>query len=152
MNPLKTICIHVQWDESTHIKYKPPAPSFVVFAETSSQTWPCVCVFHVVRDVSAVVDAVALFACMLTPLLSDQDGLDALVYDLDFPALRKNKSIDNFLNRCKWLTPLFFPDVLLLTLICPCLSLVPFVFADPVTYGYKPRLSKEDCFWVTASM
>uniref|UniRef100_A0A4W6BZS8 Rho-associated protein kinase 1 n=1 Tax=Lates calcarifer TaxID=8187 RepID=A0A4W6BZS8_LATCA len=28
------------------------------------------------------------------------DGLDALVYDLDFPALRKNKSIDNFLNRC----------------------------------------------------
>ncbi|KAL7880883.1 hypothetical protein SRHO_G00031370 [Serrasalmus rhombeus] len=27
------------------------------------------------------------------------DGLDALVYDLDFPALRKNKSIDNFLNR-----------------------------------------------------
>lgn len=38
---------------------------------------------------------------MLTPLLSPQDGLDALVYDLDFPALRKNKSIDNFLNRCK---------------------------------------------------
>uniref|UniRef100_A0A671RRI8 Rho-associated protein kinase 1 n=1 Tax=Sinocyclocheilus anshuiensis TaxID=1608454 RepID=A0A671RRI8_9TELE len=29
-----------------------------------------------------------------------QDSLDALVYDLDFPALRKNKSIDNFLNRC----------------------------------------------------
>uniref|UniRef100_A0A671LJT6 Rho-associated protein kinase 1 n=1 Tax=Sinocyclocheilus anshuiensis TaxID=1608454 RepID=A0A671LJT6_9TELE len=27
--------------------------------------------------------------------------LDALVYDLDFPALRKNKSIDNFLNRYK---------------------------------------------------
>ncbi|KAB5578955.1 hypothetical protein PHYPO_G00188420 [Pangasianodon hypophthalmus] len=27
------------------------------------------------------------------------DGLDALVYDLDFPALRKNKSIDNFLSR-----------------------------------------------------
>ncbi|XP_037538251.1 rho-associated protein kinase 1 isoform X1 [Nematolebias whitei] len=27
------------------------------------------------------------------------DGLDALVHDLDFPALRKNKSIDNFLNR-----------------------------------------------------
>uniref|UniRef100_A0A452HBK8 non-specific serine/threonine protein kinase n=1 Tax=Gopherus agassizii TaxID=38772 RepID=A0A452HBK8_9SAUR len=27
------------------------------------------------------------------------DGLDALVYDLDFPALRKNKNIDNFLNR-----------------------------------------------------
>ena len=31
------------------------------------------------------------------------DGLDALVYDLDFPALRKNKNIDNFLNRCKYL-------------------------------------------------
>ncbi|KAJ8337355.1 hypothetical protein SKAU_G00385750 [Synaphobranchus kaupii] len=30
-----------------------------------------------------------------------RDGLDALVYDLDFPALRKNKSIDNFLNRYK---------------------------------------------------
>ncbi|XP_056186122.1 rho-associated protein kinase 1 [Falco biarmicus] len=29
------------------------------------------------------------------------DGLDALVYDLDFPALRKNKNIDNFLNRYK---------------------------------------------------
>uniref|UniRef100_A0A673KZ45 Rho-associated protein kinase 1 n=1 Tax=Sinocyclocheilus rhinocerous TaxID=307959 RepID=A0A673KZ45_9TELE len=29
------------------------------------------------------------------------DSLDALVYDLDFPALRKNKSIDNFLNRYK---------------------------------------------------
>ncbi|XP_023597814.1 rho-associated protein kinase 1 [Trichechus manatus latirostris] len=27
------------------------------------------------------------------------DGLDALVYDLDFPALRKNKNIDNFLSR-----------------------------------------------------
>ncbi|TNN67575.1 Rho-associated protein kinase 1 [Liparis tanakae] len=29
------------------------------------------------------------------------DGLDAMVYDLDFPALRKNKSIDNFLSRYK---------------------------------------------------
>uniref|UniRef100_A0A803XUS9 Rho-associated protein kinase n=1 Tax=Meleagris gallopavo TaxID=9103 RepID=A0A803XUS9_MELGA len=29
------------------------------------------------------------------------DGLDALVYELDFPALRKNKNIDNFLNRYK---------------------------------------------------
>ncbi|XP_056598998.1 rho-associated protein kinase 1 isoform X3 [Triplophysa dalaica] len=29
------------------------------------------------------------------------DSLDALVYDLDFPALRKNKSIDNFLSRYK---------------------------------------------------
>uniref|UniRef100_A0A803TEJ5 Rho-associated protein kinase 1 n=1 Tax=Anolis carolinensis TaxID=28377 RepID=A0A803TEJ5_ANOCA len=27
------------------------------------------------------------------------DGLDALVYDLDFPALRKNKNIDTFLNK-----------------------------------------------------
>lgn len=42
-----------------------------------------------------------LFAMTLTLFLSPQDGLDALVYDLDFPALRKNKSIDNFLNRCK---------------------------------------------------
>uniref|UniRef100_A0A674ES26 non-specific serine/threonine protein kinase n=1 Tax=Salmo trutta TaxID=8032 RepID=A0A674ES26_SALTR len=33
--------------------------------------------------------------------MSCSDGLDALVYDLDFPALRKNKSIDNFLNRYK---------------------------------------------------
>ncbi|XP_039610653.1 rho-associated protein kinase 1 isoform X2 [Polypterus senegalus] len=29
------------------------------------------------------------------------DSLDALAYDLDFPALRKNKNIDNFLNRYK---------------------------------------------------
>uniref|UniRef100_A0A8C9ZJP5 Rho-associated protein kinase 1 n=1 Tax=Sander lucioperca TaxID=283035 RepID=A0A8C9ZJP5_SANLU len=41
------------------------------------------------------------FAWLLTLLLSPQDGLDALVYDLDFPALRKNKSIDNFLSRYK---------------------------------------------------
>lgn len=32
-----------------------------------------------------------------------QDGLDALVYDLDFPALRKNKNIDTFLNKCKYI-------------------------------------------------
>lgn len=31
-----------------------------------------------------------------------QDGLNSLVLDLDFPALRKNKNIDNFLNRCKY--------------------------------------------------
>uniref|UniRef100_A0A8C2BF24 Rho-associated protein kinase 1 n=1 Tax=Cyprinus carpio TaxID=7962 RepID=A0A8C2BF24_CYPCA len=36
---------------------------------------------------------ICVFSCF-------QDSLDALVYDLDFPALRKNKSIDNFLNRC----------------------------------------------------
>uniref|UniRef100_A0AAX7SHF6 Rho-associated protein kinase 1 n=1 Tax=Astatotilapia calliptera TaxID=8154 RepID=A0AAX7SHF6_ASTCA len=42
-----------------------------------------------------------LLSCMVTLLLFFQDGLDALVYDLDFPALRKNKSIDNFLNRYK---------------------------------------------------
>ncbi|XP_078543570.1 rho-associated protein kinase 1 [Lissotriton helveticus] len=29
------------------------------------------------------------------------DGLDALVHELDFPALRKNKNIDNFLSRYK---------------------------------------------------
>ncbi|XP_043921662.1 rho-associated protein kinase 1 [Protopterus annectens] len=29
------------------------------------------------------------------------DNLDALAYDLDFPALRKNKNIDHFLNRYK---------------------------------------------------
>ncbi|KAM6143277.1 rho-associated protein kinase 1-like [Erethizon dorsatum] len=34
-------------------------------------------------------------------LLAIMDGLDALVYDLDFPALRKNKNIDNFLSRYK---------------------------------------------------
>ena len=43
----------------------------------------------------------SLIALAHPPLLL-QDGLDALVYDLDFPALRKNKSIDNFLNRCKY--------------------------------------------------
>ncbi|KAL7875446.1 hypothetical protein AOLI_G00104090 [Acnodon oligacanthus] len=39
------------------------------------------------------------------------DGLDALVYDLDFPALRKNKSIDNFLNRCESEFRVFMPRV-----------------------------------------
>ncbi|XP_078072207.1 rho-associated protein kinase 1 [Mustelus asterias] len=29
------------------------------------------------------------------------DSLDALIYDLDFPALRKNKNIDSFINRYK---------------------------------------------------
>lgn len=53
------------------------------------------------REARAPVEAAAWNAPVLTPLLSLQDGLDALVYDLDFPALRKNKSIDNFLNRCK---------------------------------------------------
>uniref|UniRef100_A0A452RJ68 Rho-associated protein kinase 1 n=1 Tax=Ursus americanus TaxID=9643 RepID=A0A452RJ68_URSAM len=33
--------------------------------------------------------------------INGRDGLDALVYDLDFPALRKNKNIDNFLSRYK---------------------------------------------------
>lgn len=55
----------------------------------------------VVTKVSVNGGYLALFALMLTLFLSPQDGLDALVYDLDFPALRKNKSIDNFLNRCK---------------------------------------------------
>uniref|UniRef100_A0A8D0DSZ2 Rho-associated protein kinase 1 n=1 Tax=Salvator merianae TaxID=96440 RepID=A0A8D0DSZ2_SALMN len=32
-------------------------------------------------------------------LSAGSDGLDALVYDLDFPALRKNKNIDTFLNK-----------------------------------------------------
>lgn len=40
---------------------------------------------------------------LVVPFGFFQDGLDALVYDLDFPALRKNKNIDNFLNRCKYL-------------------------------------------------
>lgn len=33
--------------------------------------------------------------------LSPQDSMNALVLDLDFPALRKNKNIETFLNRCK---------------------------------------------------
>lgn len=69
--------------------------------ETDSFMRHCVCFLLVVCDVSGVVDTVALSVCLITLLLSPQDGLDALVYDLDFPALRKNKSIDNFLNRCK---------------------------------------------------
>uniref|UniRef100_A0AAX7VFK3 Rho-associated protein kinase 1 n=1 Tax=Astatotilapia calliptera TaxID=8154 RepID=A0AAX7VFK3_ASTCA len=47
------------------------------------------------------ISLLILLSCMVTLLLFFQDGLDALVYDLDFPALRKNKSIDNFLNRYK---------------------------------------------------
>uniref|UniRef100_A0A8D2LAA3 Rho-associated protein kinase 1 n=2 Tax=Varanus komodoensis TaxID=61221 RepID=A0A8D2LAA3_VARKO len=37
--------------------------------------------------------------CHLTTPVPIPDGLDALVYDLDFPALRKNKNIDTFLNK-----------------------------------------------------
>lgn len=32
-----------------------------------------------------------------------QDSMNAMVLDLDFPALRKNKNIETFLNRCKYL-------------------------------------------------
>ncbi len=32
-----------------------------------------------------------------------QDSMNALVLDLDFPALRKNKNIETFLNRCEYL-------------------------------------------------
>ena len=35
--------------------------------------------------------------------LSVQDSINALVLDLDYPALRKNKNIETFLNRCKFL-------------------------------------------------
>ncbi|MGH0146477.1 UNVERIFIED_CONTAM: hypothetical protein FKN15_021617 [Acipenser sinensis] len=43
----------------------------------------------------------AIFLFGITAVAGGADGLDALVYDLDFPALRKNKSIDNFLSRYK---------------------------------------------------
>lgn len=33
--------------------------------------------------------------------LSLQDSVCALAHDLNYPALRKNKNIDAFLNRCK---------------------------------------------------
>lgn len=32
-----------------------------------------------------------------------QDSMNALVLDLDSPALRKNKNIETFLNRCEYL-------------------------------------------------
>lgn len=31
-----------------------------------------------------------------------QDSLPALVADLSFPAIRRNKNVENFLNRCKF--------------------------------------------------
>lgn len=34
---------------------------------------------------------------------SVQDSINALVLDLDYPALRKNKNIEVFLNRCEQL-------------------------------------------------
>lgn len=37
--------------------------------------------------------------------LSLQDSISALAHDLNYPALRKNKNIDAFLNRCKSPTP-----------------------------------------------
>lgn len=33
--------------------------------------------------------------------LSSQDSISALAHDLNYPALRKNKNIEAFLNRCK---------------------------------------------------
>uniref|UniRef100_A0A8C9ZJR4 Rho-associated protein kinase 1 n=1 Tax=Sander lucioperca TaxID=283035 RepID=A0A8C9ZJR4_SANLU len=73
-------------------------------SDTNILTGHCLlfaCLTCCVCDVAGVADPVAWFAWLLTLLLSPQDGLDALVYDLDFPALRKNKSIDNFLSRYK---------------------------------------------------
>lgn len=38
---------------------------------------------------------------LLVSFLSSQDSISALAHDLNYPALRKNKNIDAFLNRCK---------------------------------------------------
>lgn len=38
---------------------------------------------------------------LLVSFLSLQDSISALAHDLNYPALRKNKNIDVFLNRCK---------------------------------------------------
>lgn len=49
-----------------------------------------------------------------------QDSMNALVLDLDFPALRKNKNIETFLNRCEYLLnlrPLFFLSCVILCVI-----------------------------------
>ncbi|KAI5281988.1 Rho-Associated Protein Kinase 1 [Manis pentadactyla] len=45
---------------------------------------------HLLQDPNSEVNS----DCLL-------DGFDALVYDLDFPAFRKNKNIENFLSRYK---------------------------------------------------
>ncbi|OCT81238.1 hypothetical protein XELAEV_18028054mg [Xenopus laevis] len=50
------------------------------------------CSFHC-ETVLAVCTLHYVSFCLL------QDGLNSIVLDLDFPALRKNKNIDNFLNR-----------------------------------------------------
>lgn len=39
--------------------------------------------------------------CELIFVFLVQDLTNALVLDLDYPALRKNKNIETFLNRCK---------------------------------------------------
>uniref|UniRef100_A0A8C6LLD8 Rho-associated protein kinase 1 n=1 Tax=Nothobranchius furzeri TaxID=105023 RepID=A0A8C6LLD8_NOTFU len=51
------------------------------------------------RALSAIQRQESFAFYLLTRFSFFQDGLDALVHDLSFPALRKNKSIDNFLNR-----------------------------------------------------
>lgn len=55
-------------------------------------------VFEMIRIISSMCAFVCFNAfcfCLL------QDSVTALALDLNHPALRKNKNIDSFLNRCK---------------------------------------------------
>lgn len=58
-----------------------------------------------------------------------QDSINALVLDLDYPALRKNKNIETFLNRCKFLYerghwPLFKAEVYCFCQVRPSLIFI----------------------------
>lgn len=55
------------------------------------------------------LDISSLIKAFLFPVL--QDSMSALVHDLNFPPLRKNKNIEAFLSRCE------FPRV-----VCVCVS------------------------------
>ena len=46
-------------------------------------------------------DHVVTISCSF--LFLSQDSMNALVLDLDYPALRKNKNVETILNRCKYM-------------------------------------------------
>lgn len=56
-----------------------------------------------------------------------QDSINALVLDLDYPALRKNKNIEVFLNRCKSFVK---TTVALQWSLCSKMPVFPTLFPD----------------------
>lgn len=79
--------------------------------------------------------------------LSPQDSMNALVLDLDFPALRKNKNIETFLNRCKRMYMCVCVSVCERVLWCACNVHMVCVFCDVHTLVFI-FLHLCECIWV----